>query len=293
MGADGFRLDFAPHLGFPTPETPLFRALAGSIAPDAHIALAAKHGFRCVQDPFAASRSVEEQARVGQAAKAAGLRLGCVVYAPIEVAFQPGWCAADATTRAALDADMEAAIEMARRIGSDYIAVFTGTDPARTRSEQRYAMTANLARLADRVADAGMKICIEAVDGNRLPHMLLHHLGDAMDIVRGVGHPAVRLIFDTAHVQAMDGDLLGNLDRSWDLIELIQLADHPGRGEPGTGELNFVTIIDEIERRGFSGPVELEHGWATPGVESEERYLRWLERWASSGERKLRDELPA
>lgn len=286
MGAgNGFRLNFAPHLGFPTPETPLFRALAGSIAPEAHIALAAERGFRCVQDPFTASRSVEEQARVGQAAKAAGLKLGCVVYAPMKVAMQPGWCAADATTRAALDADVDAAIEMARRVGSNHIAVLTGTDRARTRSEQRHAMTANLARLADRVASAGMKICLEAVDGNRLPDMLLHHLQDAMDVVRGVGNPAVRLIFDTAHVQAMDGDILGNLDRSWDLIELIQLADHPGRGEPGTGELNFVRIIDEIDRRGFTGPVELEHGWASPGIESEENYLRWLGRWASSGER--------
>ncbi|WP_313805595.1 TIM barrel protein [Sphingobium sp.] len=287
MGAvKGFRLDFAPHLGFPTPETPLFGALAGNDTPAAQIAFASARGFRRVQDPFTARRDEDEQARIGALAKAAGLAMGCFVYAPMERAAQPAWSATDGVSRAALDADVDAAIAIGRRIGSRHIAVLTGTDPARTRAEQRHAMTANLARLADRVAQAGMMLCIEAVNAQRLPHMLLHHLGDAADIVRGVGHPAVRLIFDTAHVQAMDGDILGNLDRTWDLIEIVQLADHPGRMEPGAGELNFERIIDEIERRGFAGPVELEHGWASACPENQEKYLQWLMRWALGDERK-------
>lgn len=277
----GFRLDFAPHLGFPTPETPLFGELVGDPMPEAQIAFAAARGFRRVQDPFTAHRSEAEQIRVGQAAKVAGLGLGCFVFAAMERALQPVWSAADPDAREALDADVAAAIAIGQRIGSRHIAVLTGSDPARSRAEQRHAMTANLARLADRVAQADMVLCIEAVNAQRLPHMLLHHLGDAIDVVRGAGHPAVRLIFDTAHVQAMDGDILHNLDRAWDLIELIQLADHPGRVEPGVGELNFERIIDEIERRGFRGPVELEHGWATAGADRQEYYLQWLDRWAS------------
>lgn len=292
-GNNGFRLDFAPHLGFPTPETPLFRELAGSAAPEAQIALAAARGFRRVQDPFTAKRGEEEQARIGEAAKAAGLGLGCFVYAPMERAMRPAWSATDAAGRAALDADVEAAVAIGRRIGSRHIAVLTGTDPARTRAGQRHAMTANLARVADHVAQAGMMLCIEAVNAQRLPQMLLHHLADAIDVVRGVGHPAVRLIFDTAHVQAMDGDILGNLDRAWDLIELIQLADHPGRVEPGAGELNFVRIIDEIAQRGFTGPVELEHGWAAASADGQEQYLQWLGRWSSSEERKAYGDVAA
>lgn len=109
--------------------------------------------------------------------------------------------------------------------------------------------------------------------------MLLHHLDEAIQVVRDAAHPAVRLIFDTAHTQAMDGDILGNLDRAWDHIELIQLADHPGRVEPGHGELNFVRIVDEIRNRGFTGPVELEHMWSNGGAEAERRYLSWLNRW--------------
>lgn len=288
-GAKRFRLDFAPHLGFPTPQTPLFAALLGDPSPQAQIGFTAAHGFRCVQDPFAARRSEEEQAHIGEMAKAAGLGLGCFVYAPMERAMQPAWSAVDPAMCAALDAEVDAAIAIGRRLGSRYMAVLTGADPARTRAEQRDAMTVNLARLADRVAQAGMMLCIEAVNAQRLPQMLLHHLADAVEVVRGAGHPAVRLIFDTAHVQAMDGDILGNLDRAWDLIELIQLADHPARVEPGAGELNFTRILDEIERRGFTGPVELEHGWAVATAEVQAAYLHWLDRWALGDERIAHD----
>lgn len=277
-----FRLDFAPHLGFPTPDAPLFGALAGDVRPEAQIVFAAARGFARVQDPFTAQRSEEAQTLIGETARAAGLGLGCFIYAPIERAFKPGWSAVDAAGRAALDADIAAAIAIGRRIGSRHIAVLTGNDGVRTRAEQASAMAANLARLADRVAEAGMMLCIEAVSAQRLPNLLLHHFADAVEVVRAAAHPAVRLIFDTAHVQAMDGDVLGHMDRAWDMIELIQLADHPGRVEPGAGELNFVRILDEIEQRGFKGPVELEHGWSAPGRAPQENYLQWLSRWARS-----------
>ena len=275
-----FRLDFAPHLGFPTPDSPLFGALAGDLDPEKQIEFAAVHGFRRVQDPFTARRTTAEQQRIGDAAAAAGIGLGCFVYAPMERCAEPAWAAVDASARDALEKDVEAAIAVGRRIGSRYVAVLTGTDPERTRAEQRAAMTANLVRFAGRVADEGMMLCVEAVSAKRLPQMLLHHFADAIEVVRAADHPAVRLIFDFAHVQAMDGDILGNLDAGWDLIELIQIADHPGRVQPGAGELNFVRLIDELERRGFSGPCELEHLWSESGADVQSAYLEWLGRWA-------------
>lgn len=275
-----FHLDFTPHIGFPNPDAPLFAALAGDASPEAQIAFAAASGFRRVQDPFAAMRSEAAQIAVGRAAAAAGVGLGCFVYAPLPRAFQPQWSALDAAGRAALDAELAKAIEIGRRIGSRHIAVLTGADPARPAAAQRDAMAANLARLAEVAAAAGMTLCVEAVDGKRLPQVLLHHFADAVEVVRQAGHRAVRLIFDTAHLQAMDGDILGHLDAAWDLIEIVQLADHPGRGEPGSGELNFTRILDEIARRGFAGPVELEHVWSRPDPDLQRSYLNWLGRWA-------------
>jgi hydroxypyruvate isomerase len=192
------------------------------------------------------------------------------------------WCSLGASEQSALDRDIEQAISVGHRIGSTYIAVLTGRDENRSQDDQRSAMAANLKRLAPRVADEGMVLCIEAVNAQRLPKMLLHHFKDALEVVLEANHPAVRLIFDTAHVQAMDGDILGNLDAGWEYIELVQIADHPNRVQPGAGELNFKTLLDELARRDFSGPCELEHLWSEPGATIQRSYLSWLSRWADT-----------
>ncbi len=106
--------------------------------------------------------------------------------------------------------------------------------------------------------------------------MLLHHIGDAYEMVMAVDHPNVRLIFDTAHIQAMDGDLLNHLDTCWDAIALVQIADNPGRLEPGSGELNFANILGALYRRQYRGLVELEHDWSLPGRDSEQRGIDFL-----------------
>lgn len=274
-----YTLNFAPHLGFPTPATPLFADLAGDAGMDAQIAFIAECGFRALQDPFAARRSEDDQQRVGTLAAAAGLDVGCFVSTPIEQAFAPRWSATDPAGQAALDREIDTAIAIGKRIGSRHIAVLNGTDATRDKAEQRAAMAANLRRQADRAADAGMIIVIEPVNGHRLPQMLLHHLADGMEVIALADHPAVRLIFDFAHVQSMDGNILANMHAVWDKIELFQLADNPDRVEPGAGELNFLRILDEIVARGFDGIVELEHGWSAPGADVQRAYLDWLNRW--------------
>jgi hydroxypyruvate isomerase len=108
--------------------------------------------------------------------------------------------------------------------------------------------------------------------------MLLHHLGDALRVVRAVDRPSVRLILDTAHVQAMDHDAAAQLEAAWDAIEIVQIADHPGRFEPGSGSVDFERVFGVLGARGYRGLVELEHGWRLPGPESEHRGLETLRR---------------
>src|SRR3546814_3274014 len=139
-----YQLDFAPHLGFPTPPFSLHDALPMSTDPGRQSEFAAEHGFRRIQDPFAAQRSVADQEGIGDAAAAAGLGQGCFVYAPLARAFQPWWSATDESARRELDADIDAAIAIAHRLRSRHIAVFTGTNPDRPKADQRRAMAANL-----------------------------------------------------------------------------------------------------------------------------------------------------
>src|SRR6202034_4466641 len=98
-----------------------------------------------------------------------------------------------------------------------------------------------------------------------LPGMLLGHFAEGCEIARASGHPAVRMMFDTAHVQSMDGDLISQIERAWDLIEIVQIANHPGRTEPEIGEINIAAALKRVYQLGYRGLVELEHVWANPG----------------------------
>jgi hydroxypyruvate isomerase len=109
--------------------------------------------------------------------------------------------------------------------------------------------------------------------------MLLHHIADACAIVDAVDSPAVRLIFDTAHVQAMDGEVVRQLETAWDRVAIVQLADTPGRIEPGSGEIEFAEVLAVLKGRRFGGLVELEFGWSMPGRETEQAFLEVLRRF--------------
>lgn len=68
---------------------------------------------------------------------------------------------------------------------------------------------------------------------------MVHHVLDAYQIVKAVDSPSVRLVFDAFHIQVMDGNLFENFTRTYDAIGIVQIADNPGRLEPGVGEINY------------------------------------------------------
>ena len=139
-------------------------------------------------------------------------------------------------------------------------------------------MVDNLRHAAEQAQRAGMVLCLESMSRRGLPGMLLRHIGEAYAVVKAVDSPAVRLIFDTSHVQVMDGDLLANLEATWDAVAIVQIADNPGRAEPGSGEINFDNVFRALARAGYVGLVELEHNWAVPGLDSEQRGIANLRR---------------
>ena len=124
----------------------------------------------------------------------------------------------------------------------------------------------------------GVQRLIEPVEPEPKRAWVLHHIDDACDVAEAVDSPAVRLIFDTAHVQAMDGDVVRRLETAWDRIAIVQLADTPGRIEPGAGVIDFAAVLGVLKRREFRGLVELEFGWAAPGPETERAFIERLRR---------------
>jgi len=265
-----WQLRYASHLGYRSSEEPLFRDSVGTLDPVAHVEFAAALGLAGVQYALALARSDAEQKAVGAAMARRGLETGCVIYTTFDNIRRPRWPDDSRAARAWLADELARAFGTARRVGSRYLAVLSGADPDKDTGSQRSAFIENLRWAAERAEKAGVVLLLESVDRNRLPGMLLHHIAAAHDVVAAVDSPAVRLIFDTAHVQAMDGNPVGPLEATWDSIAVVQLADLPGRLEPGTGEVDFPAVLGLLKRRGFKGLVELEFNWSAPGREAEQ-----------------------
>ena len=276
-----WRLRYASHLGFRSLDAPLFLASVGSLDPVAHVRFATELGFAGVQDALARQRSIADSERLGRALADCALEPGCVLYAPMSLATAPLWGTNSTNAREARSRELEGAIGCAKRIGARRIAILSGADPRIPRSLQLAAMIDNLREAVEIAERNDVVLCVESVSSQALPHMLLQHLMDAYLVVRAVDSARVRLIFDTAHVQVMDGDVLMNLDRVWDAVEIVQIANVPGRVEPEAGELAMRPLLQRLVDHRYCGLVELEHVWSVPGLESERRgvaYLTELER---------------
>lgn len=271
-------LRYASHLGYRSPDAPLFPHSVGSLDPVSHVDFAAELGFAGIQYALAMSRPDEEITSVASALERRGLEAGCMLFAPLDAVVRPLWGNLDERTREERELRLERCFSVARRLGARRIAILSGADPRRPLAWQHANFIENLKRAAETAARAGIILCLESMSRRSLPGMLLPHIHDAYAIVSAVGSANVRLIFDTSHVQIMDGDVIENLHATWSAIEIIQLADNPGRGEPGSGELNFDNILRAIRGRGYAGLIELEHGWIKPGRDAEQRAIETIRR---------------
>lgn len=274
---------FAPHLGFPAPDRPLFRALLGSADPLDHLAFLGEAGFDAVADPFVAQRSIEAQARIGREAARRGLAFGSFLYAPLAQVRAIAWGSADREVDTVLDRLVADAVETGRRIGARSIAVLSARDPASPLPAQQARMAGRLRRLADRLAPHGFALCLEAVDPSRLPGMLMTGIDDAHALVRRADHDGVRLIFDTGHVASEGGDVVAAYGRVRDAVSVIQYADFPGRVEIGAGSIDFDALGEAIGADGPDTAIELEHGWLIEDAGRQQAYLERIRSFDREG----------
>jgi hydroxypyruvate isomerase len=122
-----------------------------------------------------------------------------------------------------------------------------------------------LARIGDLAERAGVTFCLEnlntAVDHPGVPFA---RAADTLALVEAVGHPRVRMMLDLYHAQIGEGNLIDLVRRAGPLIGEIQVADVPGRCEPGTGEINYPAVAGALADMGYAGTVGLE-AWAADG----------------------------
>ncbi len=271
----GWQLRYAPHLGVRSPDTPLFLNSAGSADPLTQIRYAAEIGFSGIQDNQAKMRPVDMQRRMGEELARLNLSMGCIVSAVAPEGPLP-WGSRDRAVRESLRREVRASIETAGRLGGRCIVIVSGIEPLVSAAIQREIMAENLGELAPEVARAGMMLCLEPVAESRVAGLLLRHIADAHALVRAVDSSAVRLVFDTFHVHAMDGNVIKNFYDVRDVVEVVQLADSPDRLEPGCGEIPLRDFLRGLRDAGYSGLVELEHNLSEPGLAGEQLALKRL-----------------
>jgi hydroxypyruvate isomerase len=117
----------------------------------------------------------------------------------------------------------------------------------------------NLRYAASAFAEQGITLLIEAINTRDVPGYFLDTTAKAADIIESVEAENLRLQYDVYHMQIMEGDLAPTIDKYLKLIAHVQIADTPGRHEPGTGEINYPFIFDHLDRVGYKGCVGCEY----------------------------------
>ncbi|MBO3277056.1 hydroxypyruvate isomerase [Pseudomonas schmalbachii] len=130
----------------------------------------------------------------------------------------------------------------------------------------------NLEYAADKLEAAGIKLVMEMINTLDIPGFYLNNTRQALDIREKVGSANLFLQYDIYHMQIMEGDLARTMEGNLAAINHIQLADNPGRHEPGTGEINYRFLFQHLDRIGYQGWIGCEYKPATTTAEG----LGWL-----------------
>jgi hydroxypyruvate isomerase len=152
------------------------------------------------------------------------------------------------------------AIEYARVLGVPQLNCLVGKTPAGADAGRVHAtLVENLRYAALQLADAGLKLLVEPVNSYDIPGFHLNRSAQTLALLDEVGAPNLFLQYDIYHMQRMEGELAATLTRQLPRIAHIQLADNPGRNEPGTGEINYPFLFAHLDRIGYSGWIGCEY----------------------------------
>jgi hydroxypyruvate isomerase len=130
--------------------------------------------------------------------------------------------------------------------------------PGVSHEEMHANCVETLKRGGDIAAENKIDLLIENIDPEENPKYFLTHSAEGFDIVRSVGNPHVKFLYDFFHEQIAAGNLITKLEKNLDLIDLVHIADVPGRHHPGTGEINYSNIFRKLAELRYSRYVAME-----------------------------------
>ena len=260
-----FRMKYGPHFG-------MFKNSAGNDPID-QIKFAADQGFTAWEDNGMMRKDPDLQEKIAKAMQQLGMTMGVFVSrlaGGTDLVSKTGKDVQDQ-----IRTNLQASIETAKRVGAKWTTVVPGS--VNQRLEWDY-MTANcienLKVAAEVCEPAGLVMVLESLNwwANH-PGLFLRKIPQAYLICKAVGSPSCKILDDLYHQQVQEGNLIPNMETSWDEIGYIQIGDNPGRKEPTTGEINYKNIFKWLHDKGYQGILGMEHGNSKPGIEGEQALI--------------------
>ena len=172
---------------------------------------------------------------------------------------------------------VEQAITYATALGVRKINCLAGIKPAGVETARAHdTLVANLRFAAQRLAEHGIDLLIEPINTFDIPGFFISTTEQGLSILDEVGAANAYIQYDVYHMQRMEGELAGTLSKHLSRIGHVQIADNPGRNEPGTGEINYPFLFAHLSRLGWKGAIGCEYKPAA-GTEAG---LGWMQQMA-------------
>ena len=149
-------------------------------------------------------------------------------------------------------AGVDQAIAYATALGCRQVNCLAGKVPAGVSPAQAQAtFVANLKYAAEKLQAARIKLLIEPINSYDIPGFFLNTTAQALAVLEAVGSDNLYIQYDIDHAQRMEGELAATMQKHLARIAHIQLADNPGRNEPGTGEINYAFLFRHLDAIGY------------------------------------------
>jgi hydroxypyruvate isomerase len=157
-------------------------------------------------------------------------------------------------------ATVEEACQVAHRLKCEKMCVVAGNNQPGMSQEEMHAQVIKALKRAAPIAEREKVMLILEPMNGRVDHPghCLYGSEDAVRICREVNSPMIKINWDLYHMQIAEGDLCGHLKDGFDQVGYLQLADHPGRNEPGTGEIYYPRVLRQAHELGYRGYIGLE-----------------------------------
>ncbi len=256
-----YNLNYAPHFG-------MFKNHAGSDIFN-QLKFIKDQGFKAFEDNGMKNRDAKTQEKIGNFLLNNNMKMGVFVAHKIYWN-EPNLASGDLNKRSEFLNDISNSIDVAKRVNAKWMTVVPGhLDLRKDMNYQTQNVIETLKQASGLLEKHDLTMVLEPLNFRDHPGLFLTESPQAFQICKAVNSKSCKILFDIYHQQIQEGNLIPNIEASWNEIAYFQIGDNPGRNEPTTGEINYKNIFKYIYDKGFNGVLGMEHGNSLKGLEGE------------------------